>query len=198
MDRPEHAAAIEYLRRKGRKHPPRSFCPGCARRSRSSSKASTVCRKPCGPGGPGPTSWSVHEIVDHLVESHRPAVLELRALVCGHSARRRTNSRAPYVRTSTRTALGSARSRTEGHSCAGSRTRGSRRGRHANRCEGAICHGGEGVWSKCSRGCRVGRSARLEGLRAGATYPYTRALCPSRASCGGVVGETRTHGAIGG
>jgi hypothetical protein len=38
--------------------------------------------RPCRPGA---TSWSVHEIVDHLVESHRPAVLELQALCAGVS-----------------------------------------------------------------------------------------------------------------
>jgi hypothetical protein len=33
---------------------------------------------------PAPGRWSVHEIVDHLIESHRPAVDELRELVRGH------------------------------------------------------------------------------------------------------------------
>lgn len=34
---------------------------------------------------PAPDRWSVHEIVDHLIESHRPAIDELRDLVQGHS-----------------------------------------------------------------------------------------------------------------
>ncbi|HKH45310.1 MAG TPA: DinB family protein [Thermoanaerobaculia bacterium] len=33
---------------------------------------------------PAPDRWSIHEIVDHLVESHRPAVDSLRELVRGH------------------------------------------------------------------------------------------------------------------
>lgn len=32
---------------------------------------------------PGPGKWSIHEIVDHLVESHRPAVTQLRAMLAG-------------------------------------------------------------------------------------------------------------------
>ncbi len=32
---------------------------------------------------PGPGRWSVQEVVDHLVESHRPALVQLRSLVAG-------------------------------------------------------------------------------------------------------------------
>lgn len=32
---------------------------------------------------PGPGRWSVQEVVDHLVESHRPALAQLRSLVAG-------------------------------------------------------------------------------------------------------------------
>ena len=36
-------------------------------------------------GRPSPAAWSVHEIVDHLVETNRPAVAELRELCAGVS-----------------------------------------------------------------------------------------------------------------
>lgn len=32
---------------------------------------------------PSPQAWSAHEVIDHLVESHRPAVEQLRSLVAG-------------------------------------------------------------------------------------------------------------------
>ncbi|HEY9421766.1 MAG TPA: DinB family protein [Thermoanaerobaculia bacterium] len=32
---------------------------------------------------PSPQAWSAHEVIDHLVESHRPAVEQLRSLAAG-------------------------------------------------------------------------------------------------------------------
>jgi hypothetical protein len=80
MDRPERTAAIEYLRRKGTESPVSKLLSGL--RSTFQKFEQTIDRVPeaLRPCRPGATSWSVHEIVDHLVESHRPAVLELRAL----------------------------------------------------------------------------------------------------------------------
>ena len=83
IDRPERTAAIEYLRRKGTEAPVSKLLSGL--RSTFQKFEQTIDRVPeaLRPRRPGATSWSVHEIVDHLVESHRPAVLELRALCAG-------------------------------------------------------------------------------------------------------------------
>jgi hypothetical protein len=82
MDRPERTAALEYLQRKVTDAPVAKLLAGL--RSTFRTFESTVERVPeaLRPRRPVPAAWSVHEIVDHLVETHRPAVLELRAL-CG-------------------------------------------------------------------------------------------------------------------
>src|SRR5262245_18589308 len=83
--RPECAAAIEYLRTRGTEAPVakllsglRSTCEKIEQRIDDVPAALRVDR-------PAPAAWSVHEIVDHLVETHRPAVVELRALRAGVS-----------------------------------------------------------------------------------------------------------------
>jgi len=83
MERPECAAAIEYLRRKGTDAPVSKLLSGL--HSTFERFEQTIDRVPeaLRSRRPGLTSWSVHEIVDHLVESHRPAVLELQALCSG-------------------------------------------------------------------------------------------------------------------
>ena len=85
MDRPERTAAIEYLRRKGTDAPVSKLLSGL--RSTFRTFEQTIERVPevLRSQRPGATAWSVHEIVDHLVETHRPAVLELRALCAGVS-----------------------------------------------------------------------------------------------------------------
>jgi hypothetical protein len=85
MDRPERTAAIDYLRRKGTEAPVTKLLSGL--RSTLRTIESTLERVPeaLRPRRPAATAWSVHEIVDHLVETHRPAVLELRALCAGIS-----------------------------------------------------------------------------------------------------------------
>ena len=81
--RPEQRRALEYLRRKGteadldalRAHVAATFAD-------LEALLATVpaARRAARPAG---GRWSVHQIVDHLVESHRPAVEQLRALVAG-------------------------------------------------------------------------------------------------------------------
>ena len=83
MDRPERAAAIEYLRRKGTEAPASKLLSGLRSTFQKFEQSIDPVPEAVRPRRPGATSWSVHEIVDHLVESHRPAVLELRALCAG-------------------------------------------------------------------------------------------------------------------
>jgi hypothetical protein len=83
MDRPERTAALEYLRRKGTDAPVAKLLSGL--RSTFRTFEQTIERVPEAVRSrrPGATAWSVHEIVDHLVQTHRPAVRELRALCAG-------------------------------------------------------------------------------------------------------------------
>ena len=84
-DRPERAAAMEFLRRKGTDAPASMLSSKL--RVTFQQFEHEIERVPEGlrERRPDPTSWSVHEIVDHLVESNRPAVLELRQLCAGVS-----------------------------------------------------------------------------------------------------------------
>ena len=84
-DRPERMAALDYLRRKGTDAPVSKLLSGL--RSTFQRLEQALDRLPEAVRTPRPaaTSWSVHEIVDHLVETHRPAVAELRALCAGVS-----------------------------------------------------------------------------------------------------------------
>ena len=83
MDRPERTAAIDYLRRKGTDAPVAKLLSGL--RSTFRTIELTLDRVPeaLRPRRPAAAAWSAHEVVDHLVETHRPAVLELRALCAG-------------------------------------------------------------------------------------------------------------------
>ena len=84
-DRPERRAAIDYLRRKGTEAPASKLLAGL--RATFHTFEQTIDRVPEGLRAQRPTatSWSVHEIVDHLVESNRPALVELRDLLAGIS-----------------------------------------------------------------------------------------------------------------
>ena len=85
MDRPERTAAIEYLRRKGTEAPISRLVAGL--RSTFQRFEQTIDRVPetLRIQRPDAASWSVHEILDHLIESHRPAVVELSELCAGMS-----------------------------------------------------------------------------------------------------------------
>jgi len=84
-DRPERTAAVDYLRRKGTEAPVSRLASGL--RSTFQKFEQTIDRVPeaLRTRRPEAAAWSVHEIVDHLVESDRPAVLELRQLCAGIS-----------------------------------------------------------------------------------------------------------------
>lgn len=85
LKRPECIAAIEYLRRTGTEAAAAKLAAGlrtifgklehAAERTPVSARARR----------PAPAAWSVHEIIDHLVETHRPAADELRSLCIGIS-----------------------------------------------------------------------------------------------------------------
>ena len=84
-DRPERAAALDYLRRKGTEAPVAKLAAGLS--SAFQKFEHTIEQVPLSlrTGRPSPAAWSVHEIVDHLVETNRPAVAELRELCAGVS-----------------------------------------------------------------------------------------------------------------
>lgn len=82
--RPEQEAALRYAREKGTEAPVASI-----RERMTGTFAQLEALLAALPEDqvrlrPAPGRWSVHEIVDHLVESHRPAIDELRELVRGH------------------------------------------------------------------------------------------------------------------
>jgi DinB superfamily len=83
MNRPECVAAVEYLRRTGTEAPIAKLAAGLrtifARLERAADRTppNVLALRPSA------GAWSVHEIVDHLVETHRPAAEELRALCAG-------------------------------------------------------------------------------------------------------------------
>jgi hypothetical protein len=83
MDRPERTAAIEYLRRKGTHAPVSKLLSGLRATFQKFEQTIDSVPEDLQPRRPAANAWSVHEIVDHLVETHRPAVLELRALCAG-------------------------------------------------------------------------------------------------------------------
>jgi len=86
MDRPERAAALDYLRRKGTEAPVVRLLAGLRATFQRVEHTIERVPAPMRTRRPQPAAWSVHEVVDHLVETHRPAVTELRALCSGISA----------------------------------------------------------------------------------------------------------------
>ncbi len=80
---PEQRQAAAYLQRKGTDSP----LPALRQRVDKSLAELEAVLAPIDTDTalhqPGPGKWSIHEIVDHLVESHRPAVTQLRAMLTG-------------------------------------------------------------------------------------------------------------------
>ncbi len=77
---PQQLAALDYLRRKGTE-------VSAAQLHGHVAKTFEAFLDTVPPGlravKPSPRAWSAHEVIDHLVESHRPAVEQLQALVAG-------------------------------------------------------------------------------------------------------------------
>lgn len=83
--RPEQRRALDYVRAKGSEAPAVEV-----RRRVAAALAETedlLAAIPASRAGlrPEPSRWSIHEVVDHLVESHRPAVRQLELLLAGRS-----------------------------------------------------------------------------------------------------------------
>lgn len=81
--RPEQEKALEYLHRKGTLLAPREICE----RVQTAFAATEEFLEGVSEAGarlsPGSREWCVQEVVDHLVETHRPSVEELRCLLRG-------------------------------------------------------------------------------------------------------------------
>lgn len=80
---PEQQQALEYLRRKGTEAPAETI-----RRKSAAAFEQIEALLATVPGdlhrrAPSPGRWSPQEILDHLVESHRPAAAQLASLLAG-------------------------------------------------------------------------------------------------------------------
>lgn len=82
---PEQARALDYARRKGSETPIGSVRGKVATAFRELEDLLDSVPEEAAARSPAPGCWSVHEIVDHLVVSHRRAVEELASLVAGDS-----------------------------------------------------------------------------------------------------------------
>src|SRR5262245_1322645 len=84
-ERPERAAAMDFLRRKGTEAPASALASKLRLTFQQFEQDIERVPQALRAKRPDSASWSVHEVVDHLVESNRPAVLELRGLCAGVS-----------------------------------------------------------------------------------------------------------------
>ncbi len=85
MDRPERVAALDYLRRQGTESSAAKLSSSLRAAFRAFERKLEQVPEGMRTRRPTPNAWSVHEVVDHLVESDRPAIAELRALCAGVS-----------------------------------------------------------------------------------------------------------------
>ncbi|HVF60607.1 MAG TPA: DinB family protein [Thermoanaerobaculia bacterium] len=80
---PEQQRALDYLRRKGTEAPVERLREHVAGTFAELEALLDGVPRALRTSRPGPGRWSVQEVVDHLVESHRPALAQLRSLVAG-------------------------------------------------------------------------------------------------------------------
>lgn len=81
--RPEQIQVLDYLRRRGTETPVERLREHVAAAFRDIEALLDSVPPGLRALRPAPSRWSVQEIVDHLVESHRPAVEQLREMVSG-------------------------------------------------------------------------------------------------------------------
>lgn len=82
---PEQVQALDYARRRGTQAPVDTIRAKVSATFRELEALLDSVPEELAARAPAPSSWSVHEVVDHLVESHRRAVEELAGLVSGRS-----------------------------------------------------------------------------------------------------------------
>ncbi len=82
---PEQVRAREYLHRKGTAAPKAELRQSLAAAFRQLEDLLDSVPPELRARRPAPAAWSVHEIADHLAESHRPAVAQLAALIAGRA-----------------------------------------------------------------------------------------------------------------
>lgn len=85
--RPEQLKAREYLHQKGTRLAPSVIRERVSAAFRATEEFLAGVSAANARRRPAPGEWSVQEVVDHLVESHRPGVEELRALLRGQRPR---------------------------------------------------------------------------------------------------------------
>jgi hypothetical protein len=82
---PEQLQAMEYARRRGTQAPVESIRARVSATFRDLEALLDSVPEDLAAVAPAPSRWSIHEVVDHLVESHRRAVEDLAGLVSGES-----------------------------------------------------------------------------------------------------------------
>lgn len=83
---PEQLRAVDYLRRKGSAAPVDELRPRLSQAFRDFEALLATVEPAERLASPAPGRWSPQEILDHLVESHAPAVEPLRQLLAGQSS----------------------------------------------------------------------------------------------------------------
>lgn len=83
--RPEQVTALEYLRRKGTEAPAAEIRSRLVRTFEELDELLAGVPAELARRRPEPGRWSVQEVADHLIVSHRPATEQLALLVAGES-----------------------------------------------------------------------------------------------------------------
>lgn len=81
--RPEQEAALAYARRRGTEAPVAAIAERLRRTFGELDALLDTVPEALAARSPAPGAWSVHEVVDHLVVSHRRATAQLRELLAG-------------------------------------------------------------------------------------------------------------------
>jgi hypothetical protein len=87
---PEQARALAYLKRKGTDAPIELLRQRIADAFAGFETMIAAVPPSLHRWSPGPDRWSAQEVVDHLIESHRPAVAQLESLLKGLLSVRRS------------------------------------------------------------------------------------------------------------